>query len=76
MEAGESCLIHSMFGKSRSCAVIVAYLIRKYNWSLNKCLDFVNAKKEGLEIRNNYLRQMQDLEKRVEMDSKLSNNWN
>ena len=65
-----------MFGKSRSCAVIVAYLIKKYNWSLNKCLDFVNAKKEGLEIRNNYLRQMQDLEKRVEMESKLSNNWN
>ena len=50
-----------MFGKSRASAVIVAYLMKKYNWSLNKCLEFINSKKEGLEIRNNYLNQMQEL---------------
>ena len=64
MENGESCLIHSIFGKSRSCAVLVAYLMKKYNWSLSKCLELVNSKKEGIEIRNNYLSQMQELEKR------------
>ena len=50
-----------MYGKSRSCAVLVAYLIKKYNWSLNKCLEFINSKKDSLEIRNNYLIQMQEL---------------
>lgn len=48
MEAGESCLIHSMHGKSRSCAVLASYLMKKYSWSLNKTLEFVNSKKEGL----------------------------
>jgi protein-tyrosine phosphatase len=48
MEAGESCLIHSVHGKSRACAVLAAYLMKKYNWSLNKCLEYINTKKEGL----------------------------
>lgn len=73
---GESCLIHSMHGKSRACAVMVAYFMKKYNWSLNKCLEFINSKKEGLEIRNNYLSQMQELEKRMMNDNKLSLSWN
>lgn len=45
MEQGESCLIHSVNGKSRSCAVLVAYLIKKYSWTLNKCLEFIASKK-------------------------------
>lgn len=48
MEQGESCLIHSINGKSRACAVLVAYLMKKYSWSLSKCLEFVNSKKEHL----------------------------
>lgn len=59
MEQGECCLIHSLHGKSRACAVLAAYLMKKYNWTLNKTLEFINSKKEGLEIRNNYLAQMQ-----------------
>lgn len=76
MEAGESCLIHSVNGKSRACAVLVAYMMKKYSWSLSKCLEFVNLKKEGLEIRNNYLAQMQELEKRMLAEGKLSSSWN
>ena len=76
MEAGESCLIHSVHGKSRACAVLVGYLMKKYNWSLNKCLEYVNCKKEGLEVRNNYLSQMQELEKRMMAETKLSASWN
>lgn len=33
-------------------------------------------KKEGLEIRNNYLAQMQELEKRMLAEGKLSSSWN
>ena len=76
MELGESCLIHSLHGKSRACAVLAAYLMKKYSWSLSKCLEFVNAKKEGLELRNNYLIQMQELEKRMLAEGKLSSSWN
>ena len=48
MEMGESCLIHSLHGKSRATAVLCAYLMRKYSWSLNKCLELIHTKKEGL----------------------------
>ena len=72
---GESCLIHSMHGKSRAAAVLCAYIMRKYGWTLNKVLELVNSKKEGLEIRNNYLRQMQDLEKRLMEGRQLSDGW-
>lgn len=45
MEVGESCLIHSVNGKSRATAVLVAYLMRKYQWNLSKCLEFIVDKK-------------------------------
>lgn len=51
-------------------------MMKKYSWSLSKCLEFVNLKKEGLEIRNNYLAQMQELEKRMLAEGKLSSSWN
>lgn len=76
MEAGESCLIHSLHGKSRATAVLTAYLMRKYSWTLSKCLEFVGAKKEGLQVRSNYLAQMQELERRLAADGKLSVGWN
>ena len=49
--------------------------MKKYQWGLNKCLELINSKKEGLEIRNNYLVQMQELEKRFKENTKLSNAW-
>lgn len=58
VETGESCLIHSNFGKSRGFAVLAAYLMRKYAWSLDKCLEYARTKKEGLEIRPNYMEQL------------------
>ena len=75
MEQGESCLIHSVNGKSRACAVTVAYLMKKYSWSLNKCLEFISSKKEKLEIRNNYMHQMKELEGRMNQIYKLSSDW-
>jgi hypothetical protein len=75
VELGESCLIHSLHGKSRACAVLSAYLMRRYGWSLNKTLELINSKKEGLDIRSNYLVQMQELETRLSETAKLSYSW-
>ena len=65
MEQGESCLVHSLYGKSRATAVMVAYLMKKYSWSMHKCLEFISSKKENLQIRNNYLKQIEELEGRI-----------
>lgn len=32
--------------------------MKKYSWSLDKCLEFTASKKENLEIRNGYLLQL------------------
>lgn len=34
MDQGESVLVHSQHGKSRAGCVIIAYLMKKYMWSL------------------------------------------
>ena len=75
MEQGESCLIHSLYGKSRAFAVIVAYMMKKYSWSLSRCLELIHSKKEGVQIRHNFMQQMLELEKRMMENMKLSNTW-
>jgi protein-tyrosine phosphatase len=72
---GESCLVHSVNGKSRSFTVIVAYLMRKYQWSLSKCLQFIDSRKENLQIRLNYLSELEVLEKRIKKAHSLNSNW-
>ena len=72
---GESCLIHSLHGKSRASSVLVAYLMKKYGWSMNKALQLLQSKKQGLEVRQNYLKQVQELEKRLAQGKQLSQNW-
>jgi protein-tyrosine phosphatase len=69
---GESCLVHSVNGKSRSFTVIVAYLIKKYKWSLSKCLQFIDSRKENLQIRLNYLAQLEALETRMKKSYDLN----
>lgn len=61
MEDGKSCLVHSVNAKSRSFVVVAAYLMKKYNWSLQKTLDFVGSKKEKLEVREAFYDQLKEL---------------
>ncbi len=68
-------MIHSLHGKSRACAVMVAYMMKKYHWSLDRCFEYITSKKEHLEIRDNYLSQLQELEKRIATVYSLSGNW-
>ena len=60
-QRGESCLVHSVHGKSRATTIIVAYLMRKFKWSLKKCLEYVDCRKDCLQIRGNYLSQLEHL---------------
>ena len=75
MVEGQSCLIHSINGKSRASTVIIAYLMKKYCWSLEKCFDFVTFKKDKFSIRTNFLNQLEGLEKRLLQIYNLTNTW-
>jgi len=74
---GEGLLIHSVKGKNRCCIVVIIYLMKKYYWSVSKCIDFLKSKKEDIEIEPYFLEQLLSYEVRL---SKITNikttNWN
>ena len=74
---GEGLLIHSVKGKDRCCIVVIIYLMKKYYWSVNKCIDFLKSKKEDIEIEPYFIEQLLSYEMRL---SKITNikttNWN
>lgn len=55
----ESVLVHSVRGMSRSSVVLAAYFMRKYRWSMLKTLEFLNSRRPDLEIRSNFIQQLQ-----------------
>jgi protein-tyrosine phosphatase len=65
LERGTSVLIHSRRGQSRASVVVLLYLMESFRWSLLKSLEFVNSRRPDLEIRANFLQQLQSYTKRV-----------
>lgn len=64
-EQAESVLVHSVRGQSRSSCVIAAYLMQKYRWSLLKTLEFLNSRRQDLEIRVSFIQQLSAFEARL-----------
>ena len=42
---------------------------------MNKSLEFIASKKENLQIRNNYMKQIEDLQQRMKEKINLSTDW-
>lgn len=61
----ESVLVHSVRGQSRAASVLAAYLMRKYRWSMIKTLEFLNSRRPELEIKESFIKQLQDYEQRL-----------
>ena len=75
---GEGILIFSIRGQNRCCIVIIIFLMKKYNWCVKKCIDFLISKKINLYIPNYFLSQLNEFEIRINKFSKIkkSINWN
>ncbi|KAL4429696.1 hypothetical protein ABPG74_017105 [Tetrahymena malaccensis] len=65
VEQGESTLVHSVRGQSRSCCVLAAYLMKKFKWTLYKTLEFLNTRRPDLEIRASFFHQLTALEQKL-----------
>ncbi|CAD8120649.1 unnamed protein product [Paramecium sonneborni] len=74
LEAGEAVLVHSIKALNRSVFVIVVFLMRKFKWTLQKTLQYVQNLKNNAEIKQNVMQQLENFEKWLHL-SKLSNNW-
>ena len=72
---GEGLLIHSVKGQDRCCIVVIIYLMRKYNWSVSKSIDFLKSKKEDIEIEPYFLEQLLSYEKRLSKGTNVKSNW-
>ena len=73
IENGEGLLAYSVKGQNRACIIIIIYFMRKYFWSLNKCLEFLRVKKKNASIPPYFLKQLAEYEGRIK--KKLSNDW-
>lgn len=61
----QSVLVHSVRGQSRSSCVLATYIMRRYNWSMIKTLEFLNSRRPDLEIRVTFIRQLGEYEHRL-----------
>ena len=65
LERGEGLLVHSLTGQNRVCIVIVIYLMKKYHWCLQKCIEYIQTKKTDLNIQPYFIEQLQRFQERL-----------
>jgi len=77
-QRSQSVLVHSVRGQSRSSCVLASYIMRKYNWSMIKTLEFLNSRRPDLEIRVTFIRQLGEYEQRLTARNigHMTVNWN
>ena len=65
LEKGDSVLVHSVKGQSRCCTIVASWIMRRYQWTLLKTLEFLNSRRPDLEIRANFIHQLTAYENRL-----------
>ena len=51
-------LVHSVNGRNRCCIAALVVLMQRFRWGLVKSLEFMNAKKPGLEMTASLLKKL------------------
>lgn len=57
-----SCLITSVKNKCATCAIAIVYLLFKFNWSVVKSVEFINARKIEFELTKAIIKQLNFIE--------------
>ncbi|CBZ26817.1 putative dual specificity protein phosphatase [Leishmania mexicana MHOM/GT/2001/U1103] len=68
LAAGECVLVHSVYGNSRSPALIAAYMIMKYGWKLESALLYLKMAHPDSDIKPHFQRQLRQFAKRHDVD--------
>jgi len=77
IKRGTGVIIYSVKGQNRACVAIIIYLMKKYNWSVKKCRDYLSTKKKDIFINKNFINQLRNFEERlIKLNNKsLASNW-
>ena len=70
---GEGLLVHSIKGINRSLVVVIIYFMKKFFWSVKKCVEFLNIKVKNGKIAKYFLKQLENYEKTIKR--KMSKGW-
>lgn len=73
---GEGLLITSLKGKNRSCVTVLLYLMKKYRWSLEKSIEYLQSKKSDVEIMKQFITQLSLFEARLNRNTPKTSDWN
>ncbi|XP_067120700.1 uncharacterized protein ssh isoform X1 [Centruroides vittatus] len=56
---GSKVLVHCKMGISRSASVVIAYVMKAYDWNLDKALEFVKNKRNCIKPNSGFLKQLE-----------------
>ncbi len=59
IDSGGKVLVHCKMGISRSATVTIAYVMKKYAWSLDKALDVVKTRRTIVKPNKSFLKQLE-----------------
>jgi len=62
LETGGAVLVHCHAGKSRSCSLVLAWLMTRRNWTLKQALEFLHDRRPQAAPNAGYLQQLSVLE--------------
>ena len=60
-QEGHNVLVHCIFGRSRSVAVCVYYLMKKYNITFDKAYQIIKKKKPFININKKFIQQLKEI---------------
>ena len=75
LDKGESVLVHSQRGQSRCIALLGAYLMRQFRWTVNKALQYIQSRRADVAIKPAFHRQLLSFERRLAQTIVLSDDW-
>jgi len=68
IKSGNAVLVHSVRGQSRSVACVVAYMMAKYAWGMDKVFEFLDSKRIPMDPNPGLLAQLAKLDWKLQRD--------
>ena len=71
LSKGKAILVTCIWGKSRSCSFVAAYLIKHRGMTTDQALEFIRSKRSQIEPNVNYIRQLRQYEGEMRLEREI-----
>ena len=59
LDSNKKTLVHCSAGRSRSCSIVIFYIMKKYNISFNEAYKLMREKRPNTYLHNGFFKQLQ-----------------